>query len=484
MKIFMTKNFKKLGFILSLALFSISGVVYAGTLTPSATPAATSYTLGDIYTRLTTNASTTLADHVFTPGGSPAASLYTLTQLYDAVPTIVANTIKLGTSYLGIAGSLVPNGGTATTAGIFNGLTAHLTGDWDLDTGTLDIACNTATFNGTANLAATAYDGTGAGTNRWCMKETGDAVAGDLLSGILAWVDGVEITGTGIISLGNAIAANVLTGTTFSNAIAANISGTMPDKEGDNASTAQEAAGGVNYLTVPTGFYDGDDRVSATDAQVAALDADITDANILSTATIFGVAGSASAGVSLANMYNGTSGSFTGGSQANGGVDDYNSGGAAASGRYAGTWTACNIGNNYCGTSLTSADAKDENTGLVWSLPCNGLGCASFSDSTAITYSWSNGGANNNSQTASQLCSAGSHGDTGWSLPHQKQLMQAYIDGSYGNLETAGMNRYHWSASTVSANTTEAWFTSLHTGYTHYLAKTTIYYIRCVRLAP
>src|SRR3989344_3139902 len=213
MQKYMTKNFKKFGLVSALSLFAISSVVYAGTLTPSATPAATSYTLTDIYTRLTTNASATLADHVFTPGGSPAASLYTLTQIYDSVPTIDATKVKLGQSYLGVAGSLVPNGGTATAAGLFNGLTAHLSGDWDLDTGTLDLACNTATFNGTANLVATAYDGSGDGTNRFCMTNSGDAVAGEILSGKIAWVDGTAVTGimTAGYTYGDATQAKVLT---------------------------------------------------------------------------------------------------------------------------------------------------------------------------------------------------------------------------------------------------------------------------------
>ena len=397
----MTKNFKKFGLVLSLSLFAISSVVYAGTLTPSATPAATSYTLTDIYTRLTTNASATLADHVFTPGGSPAASLYTLTQIYDSVPTIDATKVKLGQSYLGVAGSLVPNGGTATAAGLFNGLTAHLSGDWDLDTGTLDLACNTATFNATANLVATTYDGSGDGSNRWCMTDSGDAIADNILSGKIAWVDGLVVNGT-----------------------------------------------------MSAGYTYGDSN--------AAL--------VLGTAT--------GAGTALLNLWNGTSGAFTGGSQANGGADDYNNGGAVASGGYAKGWTACNAGNSYCGTSDSGANAKDDSTGLVWSLPCNGSGCASFSDSSPLTYSW-NGttDADNNSRTASQLCSDHS----GWSLPHQKQLMQAYIDGSYGILESTSVSRTYWSASTVSSSTTNAWYIYLSRGYTTFNAKTGSNYVRCVR---
>ncbi|MFH1413200.1 MAG: hypothetical protein ABIG10_04250, partial [bacterium] len=218
-------------------------IVRAGTLTPSASPVATSYTLTDIYTRLTTNATATEANHVFTPSASPAASFYTLTQIYDVVPTIVANTVKLGTSYLGIAGSLTPEGsGTAAVADLFNAKTANLTNDWTLDTGTLDLACNDPTFNGTLNKVATAYDGAGDGTNRWCMTNSGDAVAGEMLSGKIAWVDGIAITGS--------LATQTLSA--------------------DND-------------TVTAGNY------AAT--TLSAVDLDLTSANILSGKTIFGIAG-------------------------------------------------------------------------------------------------------------------------------------------------------------------------------------------------
>jgi len=179
-------------------------------------------------------------------------------------------------------------------------------------------------------------------------------------------------------------------------------------------------------------------------------------------------------------IFNGTSGAFTGGSQANGGADDYNNAGSPPSDRYTGTWTACAAGNSYCGTGDAGADAKDDSTSLIWSLPCNGSGCSSFSDSLPLTYTWDSSGANNNSRTASQLCSDHS----GWSLPHQKQLMQAYIDGSYGNLEASGANRSYWSASTVSVSTTDAWYTNLSIGLTISTAKTNANYVRCVRSAP
>ena len=70
--------------------------------------------------------------------------------------------------------------------------------------------------------------------------------------------------------------------------------GTMPDKTGlSAASTSQSQTEGVNYFTVPKGYYDGTAaKVSATDVQVAALDADIKVDNIKNGVTIFGVTGS------------------------------------------------------------------------------------------------------------------------------------------------------------------------------------------------
>jgi hypothetical protein len=148
-----------------LLVFALVTVVYAGSLSPLLSPAATSYTLSDIYTRLTTNATATEANHAFSPAGSPASTLSTLTQIYEAIPTIVAAKVFTGSTYLGV-------------------------------TGTLTGACVTATFNGTSNKIANANDGGGNGNNRWCMTDTGDAAVGDILTAKKAWVDGVEVTGT------------------------------------------------------------------------------------------------------------------------------------------------------------------------------------------------------------------------------------------------------------------------------------------------
>jgi len=240
--------FIKLGLGVFIAILFSFAVAQAGTITPpSGTPVAQFYTLSEIYEFITNNTTATAGGHSFTFADALAGTGNTLTQIYDALVALIsADKVKLGTTYLNVAGTLTPDGGTGAVADLFNGKTAHLTNDWTLDTGTLNLACNTATFNATANLVATAYDGSGDGSNRWCMKETGDVTAAQMKTGVVAWVDGAEVTGTGTQTL----------------------------------SAANE--------TVSAGYYDA--------TTLSAVDTDLIAGNILSGATIFGVAGNVSAG--------------------------------------------------------------------------------------------------------------------------------------------------------------------------------------------
>jgi hypothetical protein len=200
----------------------------------------------------------------------------------------------------------------------------------------------------------------------------------------------------------------------------------------------------------------------------------------------------------LANMWNGdlSAGGYPGGSQGNGGVDDYNNGGATSTNRYNCPlgWTKCNSntynastnpGGNYCNTGAAGAETKDNCTNLVWSAPCKGAGCSSFTESSpTFNYTWDTSGANNASASSSALCSAGAHGQAGWYLPHQKQWMQAYIDGGYGYLDAQGINRFYWTATTRSDIPTNAWLIYLYVGYVNVNGKTSGSYLRCVRPAP
>ncbi|MCX6713315.1 MAG: hypothetical protein NTY66_03870, partial [Candidatus Vogelbacteria bacterium] len=573
--------------LVSLTLATVTSV-RAGSLSPLTGPGASGYTLSNIYDRLTSNASATAGDHPFAPSGAPAGSFHTLTEIYNSIPTIDASKLLTSATYLGVTGTydvtnltvgnvksgttfgagqtgtLLPNGGTATAADVFNGKTANLTDDWSLDSGTLNLACNTATFDGTGNNVADGYDGAGDGTNRWCIKaSTNSAVAANILSGKKAWVDGVEVsgtmanigqqiitpgltsqtitqgyhdgtgsvagdadltapniangvnifgvTGTGLIAAGNAGAGSVLETATFSSSTAINVTGTIPVKAGNTLVASSSAQGTSLVFTIPMGYYSGVNSVTVSTSSTNFLAANIRSGTnlfgLIGTLPVFTfgdasssyVLGTASAsGTALVNLWNGTrtDGGFAGGSQANAGVDDYNNAKTPATDRYVGPagWTQCNSsaydavtnpGGNYCNTGESGADAKDNSTGQVWSLPCNGTGCSSFSDASPGAYYWAATSTINAGLTAPELCSAGAHGRSGWTIPHQKQLMQAYIDGSYGNLEAAGVSRYYWSGTTVSNSTANAWVTGLSYGGTYNTTKLTdTNYLRCVRSAP
>ncbi len=123
-----------------ISVLIIFALVQAGTITPpSGSPSAKFYTLSEIYTRLTTNATTTEGGHSFAFSDSLAGTGRTLTEIYGAIPTIDATKVLSGTSYLGIAGSMANNGAFAltasssdqsVTAGYYSGGT--LAGDADL----------------------------------------------------------------------------------------------------------------------------------------------------------------------------------------------------------------------------------------------------------------------------------------------------------------------------------------------------------------
>jgi len=500
-------NTIKGGLTVLISVLVIYGVVYAGTITPpSGTPSAQFYTLSEIYNFITSNTTSTEGGHSFTFSDSLAGTGRTLSEIYNALASLIsANKVKLGTTYLGTAGTLVPSGGTATTSNVLAGKTyfGDSQTDWNLQTGTM---ANNGAFSLTASssdqtVTAGYYSG---GT----LAGDADLVAGNIKNGvnifgtigslIAGYLYGdsdqskvlTTASGAGTYNASNLSVGVVKSGTTFAtSSTGAYPSATYPLPSADGGVTDLAASGGnVSSSNGAVEWWqsDGTRQTATLDfptlSNVCSSDTSNNSAGTLTvTAAYLGVGNTwcGAAGTLLANLFSGTSGAFTGGSQANGGADDYNNGGSPSSGRYAMGWTACNAGNNYCGTGDTGADAKDDSTGLIWSMPCNGSGCASFSDASPLTYSWDNSAANNNSRTASQLCSD----HTGWYLPHQKQLMQAYIDGSYGNLEASGVTRFYWSASTVSYATGSAWGIYLSRGYTTFGTKTDSYYVRCVRSA-
>jgi hypothetical protein len=132
------------------------------------------------------------------------------------------------------------------------------------------------------------------------------------------------------------------------------------------------------------------------------------------------------------------------------------------------------------GDGVNGTDHQDPRTGLIWSqYLANSSGTATFVPSGGSTWSWDASGANNvavGNKTAIQLCS-GMNGGGVWRLPTQKELMQAYIDGSFFNLSAPSNN--FWSA--TQASSTSAWYVNLNNGFTSTNTFATLYSVRCVR---
>lgn len=141
------------------------------------------------------------------------------------------------------------------------------------------------------------------------------------------------------------------------------------------------------------------------------------------------------------------------------------------------TWTANPIpatGDD----ALAGRGGYDPRTGLTWSqLLLNSAGTVTFSAASNSAWSWDASAAANvavGNKTAKQICSDRGNG---WRLPTQKELMQAYIDGSNFNLTQPGSA--FWSATESSA--TSAWNVYLYNGTTNANAKTNSFQVRCVR---
>jgi len=181
--------------------------------------------------------------------------------------------------------------------------------------------------------------------------------------------------------------------------------------------------------------------------------------------------------------------------QSVGGVDDYNNNGIIPAASYQATWTACNVGNTYCGSGRAVAEKKDENTGLIWSprissgsnwfvanrckypngLPGDDGVCDTHGEvACQCVKDTANEDADN---TTAVTCER--YDDGNWRLPTQKELMMAYIDGSWAQFTNAA--NYYWSSTTYSYATPFSFGTYLNTGATGGSSKTTDNSLRCVR---
>ena len=161
-------------------------------------------------------------------------------------------------------------------------------------------------------------------------------------------------------------------------------------------------------------------------------------------------------------------------------------------GSYQSTWTTCNVGNSYCGSGDSNAEKRDENTGLIWSTRTS-------SSANWFTANNCQQPSNGVAPTGPNACTANGNegckcvkltsdktgcealGDGNWRLPYQKEMMMAYIDGSGSQLSNSAAN--HWTSTTNTTATQNAWYTNLSTGVTNFVTTKTIssFSFRCVR---
>jgi|WetSurMetagenome_2_1015567.scaffolds.fasta_scaffold01475_2 hypothetical protein len=457
-------------FTVVISVLVIVFFAHAGTLTPPGSaasngiPTSTSYTLANIYTRLTTNDTATEAGHVFSPAASPAGTFYTLKQIYDAIPTILTDQVLSGTSYLGKAGAYAIT--NLTAANVKNGITYGTS-----STGTLLPNGGTATT--TDVLSGKTYFG--ASQNNWTLR-----------------------TGTMTNKVGS---ATVLTPSTIDQAVPQGYyGGAVGDGKvsGDSNLTAGNIRKSTAIFGVTGTLYGDTDATKVCDNATAAGSLQITASTVSVGNSYCGISGTL-----LKNEYNGSAGTsvqdfafytlVTSTPGFLGGVED-NSPLPVGSYTGAGWSSLCDIGNHYCGAgdSAISAYRKDNNTNLVWS--------STLDSGNNHTWFWANncyepGDPQNLGDCASNgddacRCVKKSSSPVGcealddglWRMPTQKEMMQAYIDGSSANLN---LQDAYWTATTNGGNTLFAWRIDIGDGLSTSGVKIdgSSYKVRCVRSA-
>ncbi len=253
---------------------------------------------------------------------------------------------------------------------------------------------------------------------------SGDAVAGEILTGKKAWVDGSEVTGD--------IAAG------------SNVSG------GD----------GLKTFTIFDGLYSGSKTATANDTDLVA-------GNIKDTIVILGVTGTYTGGGSVGLPKTGQTTSY-----ATGDDGDLEVG----------------IARGYTYTDPITSEATnvltDDVTGLQWirnHTLVNGTGGATGGNQNISgSMNWSTALTRCNALTY--------NGDSDWRLPNAYELYSiCLLEATHGApfIDTTAfpgtVSFYYWSATTYPAHTSYALLVNFFRGYVYYLYKTNSYYVRAVR---
>lgn len=168
--------------------------------------------------------------------------------------------------------------GNAAAAQVLTGYTFSNAGGTGIEGTMVNREAVSASLNAGSTYAVPAgyHNGSGRITaNSLAGQTAANAVAANITSGRTAWVNGAKVIGTGADNTaqyntgytagsnaskptGNAAAAQVLTGYTFSNALKRGIAGTMVNR---GAVSVSLNAGGT--YAVPAGYHNGNGRVTA-----------------------------------------------------------------------------------------------------------------------------------------------------------------------------------------------------------------------------
>lgn len=126
--------------------------------------------------------------------------------------------------------------------------------------------------------------------------------------------------------------------------------------------------------------------------------------------------------------------------------------------------------------NITGSDKLDPRTNLVWSYHLGWDGSnVIFSSTSPVTFNYYTGHERLDGTDGAACHNRGN----GWRLPSEKELMQAYVDGSYYNLTDPTTTNY-WS----NINGPSYWVSvSLADGSVGFFDWRNDYYVRCVRAA-
>ena len=433
--------------------------------------------------------------------GANGSKTFTITDgIYSGNKTATANdadliaaNIATGVNIFGVAGSAVVSTGDAVAANVLATKTFSKTGSAGLTGTMVNVGTQNITPSNTTHAITAGYhDGTGvvatdanlitgniksgatifgvAGDANVVNTSTGDAVAGDMLTGKIAWVDGAEVTGS--VPAG------------------ANVSG----------------ADGSKTFTITDGLYSGNKTATANDADLIAANIK-TGVNILGTAGTFTADANAVATEIAVGKTAYVNGAKITGTLVNA-VGLYKTGQTVsydATGAVVNPKVPTNPDDGYYEKGLANKAPRfndngdgtvtDNNTGLIWLKNAN---------VSAATRTWANALADvaelntsgtMNTNAAGDTSNGGSH-QTDWRLPNKNELHSlchsGYYDPALSN--TAGTGQWtegdpftgvqsnsYWSGTTTAGNTTYAWFVDLNFGYVFYNLKANSFYVWPVR---